>query len=321
MKRHIAALLLFAALLPALCAPALAADPDYTGPLDPETGEPLDASGERTGGERVLVAGSMYYDWKTHDFAYPVGDTLSEVHANAADGMVLTSPVTLSVNGEAVLTVYKDGREYDGDAGRVDQVGSYSVFAQSGGQSRRILGFTLVGSSTNALHTFTVPDGFYIRETTRDGEPMYADRYSVVMETEGAYAVEYECNATDLVYRLETTIDRTPTYLAFDGRIDGEGRVRSALRFTGMEANDRVYLSRSGENVDVTVDQDGVGIIRDPGTYKLTVVDPAGNPTEYEFIILQYYNLQSWVFFLLVFLSLAAVGVYVFVKRKQLKVA
>ena len=321
MKRIILALLLCAALLSAFCFAAHAADPEYSGPLDPETGEPLNGERGQADENRVRLSGNMYYDWLYRDFVYPVSDTLSEVHADAADGMVLTTPVSLRITGEAALSVYKDGIEYTGNTERISETGAYTVFAVQGGQSRRMLGFTLVGSSTNALHTFVVPDGFYIREATRDESYIYADRYSVSMETEGAYAIEYECSATDIIYKLETRIDRTPTLLEFSGKIDNQGRVRSALRFSGLEEGGTAILTRFGENVPVTVDQDGSGTIPDPGTYRLTVRDAAGNETEYDFVILQYFNLQSWVFFLMVFAAIAAVVVYVWMKRRRLKVA
>ena len=321
MKRHIAVLLLSAVLLTGLCAPALAADTSYSGPLNAETGEPLYSGDDREGTGRSSLSKTMYYDWNQRDFAYPIGDSLSEVHSNAADGMVLTTPVYLAVSGEADLSVFKDGNEYDGSLERIDAVGSYTVSATLGTQTRRMLSFTLVGSATNAIHTFLVPDGFYILSAERDGESIYADRYSLSMEEEGSYAVEYECSATDMIYKLETTIDRTPTELSFEGRIDNQGRVRSALKFSGVQEGDSVFLSRSGERVDVAVESDGTGVIKDPGNYSLIIKDPAGNGLEYDFIILQYYNLQSWVFFLLVIAAVTAVAVYVLLQRRRLKIA
>jgi hypothetical protein len=275
----------------------------------------------QSGSDRVALSKTMYYDWNRHDFAYPVGDSLSEVHSNAADGMVLTTPVSLSLTGDAVLSVYKDGQEFTGSLERIDEVGSYTVSVSLNGQTLRLLSFMLVGQSTNALHTFTVPDGFYILEATRDGAYVYADRYSLSMETEGVYAVEYECAATDLVYRLETTIDRTPTILNFEGVLDRQGRVRSALNFSGVQEGDSLFLTRSGESVVITAEQDGTGVIKDAGNYRLIVRDPAGNATEYDFIILQYFNVQSWIFFLMVFAALVAVAIYAVIERKKLKIA
>ena len=269
----------------------------------------------------TALSASMYYDWYTHDFAYPIGDTLGEVHCSAADGMVLTTPVSVTFNGEAPVAVYKDGSEYTGGLGRIDAVGSYTVSASVGGQNRRLLSFTLVGSSTNAIHNLVMPDGFYITEATRDGEYIYADRYTVSMETEGEYSIKYECSATDMVYKLETRIDRTPPALTFSGRLDKQGRVRSALSFGGLQAGDSIYLTRSGEYAECTLNEDGTGAVLDPGNYVMIVKDAAGNGVEYDFIILQYYNLQSWVFFLMVIAALFAVGMYVLLQRKRLKIA
>ena len=316
MIRKLISLLFCAMLLFALCAPALAVD------VDPETGEPAGSSqGQSGSSDRSLLSGSMYYDWIRRDFAYPVGDSLSEVHSTAAAGMVLTTPVTVSVKGETTLAIYKDGLEYTGSLDRIAEVGSYTVSAMVDGQPKRLLSFTLVGSSTNVLHTFIVPDGFYILDATRDGEPIFAGRYSVAMEEEGDYVVQYECSATDVVYKLQTTIDRSPTFLTFDGRIDSQGRIRSALKVTGAQTGDKLYLFRSGESVDLKVESDGSGVITEPGNYRLIVKDPAGNSVEYVFIILQYFNMQSWVFFLMVFAAVVTVLIYVLTKRRRLKIA
>ena len=321
MKPRIIALALTALMLLSLCAPALAADTDYTGPLDPETGEPKNEVDHRESESRSALSATMYYDWESHDFAYPVPDSLGEVHSNAADDMVLTTPVYINVTGEAPVTVYRNGSEYTGSLGRIDAVGGYTVSASVGGQTQRLMSFTLVGAGTNAIHTFVAPDGFYIREATRDGNPIYADRYSVSMETEGAYTVEYECVATDIVYKLETTIDRTPPALSFEGKTDSQGRIRSALKFSGLQDGDSLYLTRFGEWTAPTLNGDGTGEVTETGNYSMLVSDSAGNTVEYGFIILQYYNMESWIFFLLVFAVLAGVIIYIAVKRKRLKVA
>ena len=321
MKHRSLSLALCVLLLLCFCLPALAADTDYTGPLDPETGQPKGEAGAQDGNTRPALSDTMYYDWNTHDFAYPIPDTLGEVHSNAADGMVLTTPVTLTVTGDIPLSVYRNGSEYTGDLGRIAEAGGYTVSASVNGQSRRLLSFTLVGKSTNAIHTFLVPDGFYIREASRNGDPIYAERYSVSMEEEGAYTVEYECSATDVVYKLETTIDRTPPALILEGRVDGQGRLRSALKFSGLQAGDGVYLTRFGEYYPPEINSDGSGEVTDAGNYTMLVFDSAGNTVEYNFVILQYYNMQSWVFFLLVFAVAASVIIYIVVKRKRLKIA
>ena len=318
-KYRISALALALFLLLCLSLPALA-DTGYTGEINPETGQPYGEDTAQDTGDRVALSSGMYYDWISHDYVYPIPDSLGEVHVTAADGMVLTTPVTIVPGSDASVTVYLNGSEYTGSLSRCSDIGEYVISALVGGTTRRLMGFTLVGKTTCAVHTFVAPDGFYIIDAERDGESVYLDRYTADMEEEGSYSVSYECSATNMVYKLETTVDRTPPGLVFQGKLDSRGRVRSKLEFQGLAAGDSVYLSRSGVLVTPELKGDGTGVIYDPGSYVMIVTDEAGNSVEYDFIILQYLNLTSWAFFLLVFAVIAAVITYILVQRKRLKI-
>ena len=319
MKKRITTLALVLLLLLCLSLPALA-DTGYTGEINPETGEPYGEDAAKDSGDRVALSGSMFYDWTTHDYAYPIADSLGEVHVTAADGMILTTPVTIRPGTDASVSVYLNGSEYTGSLSSCTEAGEYVISALIGGTTRKLMGFTLVGKTTNAVHTFVAPDGFYIIDAQRNGESVYLDRYTADMEEEGAYTIEYECSATNIVYKLETSIDRTPPSLTFQGKADGQGRIRSRLDFQGLASGDRIYLNRSGTVTAPELNGDGTGAIYDPGNYVMIVTDAAGNSVEYKFIILQYLNVQSWAFFLLVFAVVAAVITYIVVQRKRLKI-
>ena len=319
MKRMILALMLALVFLFILSLPA-AADTGYTGVINPETGEPEDEQTPESYGDRTALTKNMYYDWSSRDYVYPIADSLGEVHVSAADGMALTTPVYIRASADASVVVFCNGSEYTGSLNSCSDAGEYVVSALVGGQQKRLMSFTLLGKTSNQLHSFVVPDGFYILEATRDGESAYEDRYSVDMEPEGAYAIEYECSSTNLIYKLETTVDRTPPALVFKGKLDKQGRVRSKLDFSGLQNGDRIYLERTGEAVVPELNGDGTGTIYDPGTYRMFVIDAAGNTVEYDFIILQYFNLQSWMFFLAVVLVIAAVTTYIVLQRKRLKI-
>ena len=319
MKKRIASQALALLLMLCLSLPALA-DTGYTGEINPETGEPYGENIAQDTGDRVALSGSMYFDWINHDYVYPIQGTLGEVHVTAADGMILTTPVTILPGTDASVSVYLNGSEYTGSLSSCTEAGDYVISVLIGGTTRKLMGFTLVGKRTNALHTFVAPDGFYIIEAQRNGESVYLDRYTAVMEEEGAYTIEYECSATNIVYKLETTIDRTPPALSFQGKVDSQGRIRSRLDFQGLAYGDRIYLNRSGTVVAPELNGDGTGTIYDPGNYVMIVSDEAGNSVEYDFIILQYLNLQSWAFFLLVFAVVAAVIAYIVIRRKRLKI-
>ena len=320
MKRKIISLALCALAMLLLSLPAMAGDTGYTGVINPETGEPYDEQTPDSYGDRTAINSAMYYDWGTRDYVYPISGSLGEIHVSAADGMVLTSPVYVRAGSDASVFVYLNGSEYTGSLSSCSAPGDYVVSAQVGGQIKRIMGFTLLGRVSSQLRDFVVPDGFYIVEATRDGESVYQDRYSVSLEGEGAYSIEYECSSTNLVYKLETTVDRTPPSLIFKGKTDRQGRIRSKLEFSGLEYGDGIYLARSGVQVAPETNSDGTGAIYDPGNYVMIVRDAAGNSVEYDFIILQYFNLESWMFFLLVVLIICAVAGYIIIQRKRLKI-
>ena len=298
------------------------ADTEYSGVLNPRTNQPAGTSqsSSSAAGDRDLISTGCYYDWTSHDYVYPVDGSLTEVHCSAADGMILNTPVSIDLGGDATISVYYNGSEYTGDASIVNSPGDYVVQARVNGANKRVLSFTLVGPYASSIQTFSVPDGFFITAATRDGVDIYLDRYLVDMGQEGTYSVSYECMSTDLTYTLDVIIDRTPPSLSFSGHIGQDNQVRSALKFSGVEPGGRVSLIRNGEITDVDVESDGTGIIRDTGIYLLRVYDAAGNMREYNFSILMYFDTSSWIFFLLVLASIGAVAGYILIKRKRLKI-
>ena len=310
---------LFAALMIMTPLAAFAVDTDYTGPLDPETNEPA-ASGSGESTSRIILTSTMYYDTNTRDYVFPVDGSLTEVHASVADGMVRSDAVSVSKGGDASVVVYCNGQEVTGDTTNLREVGDYLVSMAKGGTTVRILSFTIVGPTTNALHTFSAPDGFYIISATRDGRDVFDGRYQLNMEEEGLYKVEYECVATERVYSFTTTIDRTPPALRFSGKIDSQKRVHSALSFSGMESTDTMVLLRDAVQVNQHVNNDGTGTITDSGNYVMRVYDAAGNMKEYTFQIMVYLNAGAWLFVILVIAVIAAVVIYVFLKKKHLKI-
>lgn len=326
-------------LLLALAAPAYAeTDMDYTGRVDPVTGAPYGATpaGGAQASGRVQITDKMYYDWDAHDFVYPLPDALGDVHASVADGMVTTEPVRLTVPADSGVTIYRDGEEYTGDLGTINERGEYVVLAGPEIGTARLLSFTILGRSTNGLEYFNAPEGFYIRDVRyeadgefhrgengeeEEGEAYPFERYSAALSEEGAYRINCFCTATSVGYTLDTVIDRTPPRLSFDGRINEEGNAHSELVFDGMEPGDYISLTHNGEtvnNLELNPERTG-GTIYDSGSYVMQVFDAAGNMTQYEFTILTYFNTQSWVFVVLVMLVLVGTAAYIVIQRRKLK--
>lgn len=315
---RISAALLAAFMILGLSVCSVFADTDYTGELDPETNKPIGQSGAPAS-SRAILSGTMYYDNNTRDYVYPVEGSLTEVHSNMADGMITNSAASV-ITSDPSVTVYCNGQQCTGDLTNLREVGDYMVSVKSGSATMRLFGFSIVGPTTNSVNQYSVPEGFYIISVTRDGNDVFSDYYQVDMEEEGRYRIEYECGATDRRYVLETTIDRTPPQLRFSGKIDSNKRVHSKLQFSGLQAGDSIYLLRDATQVQPTVNSDGTGEITDSGNYVMRVYDAAGNMREYTFQIMVYLNAGAWIFVILVVGVIAAVGIYIFLKKKKLKI-
>ena len=293
---------------------------DYTGYLDPATNEPISDSEAGSGNGRDALSSTMYYDRETKDFVYTVSGTLTEVHSNAADGMILNTPVYLDGADGGSVTVYQNGNEYGGNFSGINEPGEYVVTMQQNGSKQRLFIFTIVGSATGLVHNYTVPDGFYLTKVTRDGENIFVDRYTADMEEEGDYVIEYECSANNSIYTLKTTIDRTPPQPVFSGNADSKGRIHSAVKISGLESSDTLVVYRNGGRATVNKNSDGSYTIPDTGTYYIQVYDEAGNVAEYNFSISMYLNASAFVFVVLLVLVIAAVVGFIIYKRRHLKI-
>lgn len=323
MKQWNRAALLGALLCAALCVGVFAADPSYTGTLDPLTGEPVNTLKQLGGvtGGRVQVSSGVEYDFDVHRFVYDLGVNQGELRSTVVDGMVLKDAVSIDYTKDAPVSVFFNGELLDGSLEQMSGIGDYVVTAQLDGRTSQVLQFTIVGESTNALQTFNVPDGFYVEEATRDEEDVYRDRYSVNMEAEGHYVIHYACIASGVGYTLETDVDRTPPELTLSGKFNEEMRTRSAVTFTGLQPGDTISVVNTGAAVRPELNGDGTGgTLYDEGSYTLTVFDAAGNSSTYEFVILTYLDANSVLFILLVLVIIGGVAAYVIVKSKNLEI-
>lgn len=306
--RFITVLLLTAALLLSLCLPAFAAGTHRDDLLPADLTEDENV---------VWLSETMYYDMLTHDFAYPVSETGLTVHANVADGMVVRGPV--SITG-TMLQAYRNSKPFDGSLTGLDTPGEYVIQSQVGSESLRLLSFTIVAATTSEINAYSAPSGMYFTNASRDGREIPFDRFEVPMQEDGAYLIEYECIETGISYSLDVTIDRQGPELSFSGSIDEDNRVHSALLVSGIEADGAIRVNLDGVDLDLTPNTDGTLELTDSGRYYIEAFDAAGNRTEYSYTILIYLNSSSVVFFILLFVSIAAVVAYILIKRKRLKI-
>lgn len=267
--------------------------------------------------DQVWVNDTVRYDYSGHCFVYTVGSNAAEVRASVLDEMIVKDSVTLSGSN---LTIYRNSQAYNWDQKEITEPGDYVVMAQSGSSSTRLMTFTIVGKTTATVHNYQVPDGMLVTAATLNGESLNLDRYAVPMEAEGLYHIEYECLSSGITYVLETTVDRTAPEVQFSGRIDDRNRVHSALSFSGLKEDERIYATLDGVEIQVPVRSDGTGELTQSGSYVIRAFDDAGNSSEYVYTVLIYLDASSIAFFALLAASAAAVIIYILLKRKTLQV-
>ncbi len=266
---------------------------------------------------RFLIQDGMGYDLSTQEFFYPVGNSGTEVLANVADGMIVTTPVRIQ---GATLLIYKDGELWTGKPENITEPGEYVVMAQTGNQTPRLFTFTMVDKASSTIYAYSLPRGMYVITATRNGEDTDHDRSVIPMQEDGLYHVEYEFAAAEKIYTLEINVDRTPPEVKFSGDIDSNNRVHSSLLISGLQDGDVVRANLDGSDIDVNVNADGTCELKQSGVYIITVFDAAGNRSEYGYTIMLYLNSGGVAFFALLIVSIVALCVYILIKRRRLKI-
>lgn len=265
----------------------------------------------------ILIKDGVSFDPKTREYVYPVGNSGTVVRATVADGMIVNSAVRIQ---GATLLIYKDGQLWEGDSTEIKEPGEYVVMAQTGNQTPRLFTFTVVGTATAEVYSYSVPSGMAVMAATRDGSEIDFERGNVPMQEDGLYHVEYTGLSTGAYYSLDLRVDRTPPKLQFSGNIDDHNRVHGPLTFSGMEEGDSIQVLLDGTQIAVDVKSDGTGELTQSGSYIIRVYDAAGNLSEYGYTILLYFNGGSLAFFALLLLSLVALVVYIVIKRRHLEI-
>ena len=294
-------------------------DADETDPAEDDTDDAWSSavsSPVLTENGTVWISDSMTYDPNTHQYVYPIGD--GEVRASVAHGMIVTNPVKIV---GATLLIYKDGLLWEGDPSGISEPGEYVVMGQTGSQILRLFTFTIAGSANNSIYAYNLPSGMIVTNATRNGEDTDYDRSTVPMQEDGLYHVEYESlSIAEAKYAVDINIDRTPPEIQFSGKIDENNRVHSALGFSGLQDGDTIQAKLDGEDIEVHVNPDGTGEFVESGSYVITVYDAAGNSTVYGYIVLLYLNASGLAFFAVLAASVAALLIYIYIKRKRLEI-
>lgn len=304
--------LILAMLLSVYCTWAYAAS-GYTGELDPETGEPIQEAAETSSSNRVTVSDGVYYDQERLGYVYNVNDQM-ELFCSVVDGMVVQRNVRVEADEGVDVTLYLDGEAVaDPDLTNIFKVGNYVVEVSVGGQTYQPVSFSIIGSMTNAMTGYNMPDGFVITEVTLDGEDIYEDRGYVSMATEGHYVVNYRCARSGMTYELDVIIDTTPPVLALS-ELNDRNQARGPVSIADVEEGASAVVLLDGKQITYKSE------LTESGEYQVILTDRAGNVSQYSFTILVYFDMNSLLFLGLTLAALASVGAYVVISRKKLAV-
>ncbi len=312
-KRSFLLSLLVTVLLGVLCAPAHAAF-GYSGPLDPETGEPLQSSSSSDAySDRVTVSDGVYYDRNRLGYLYTISDS-RQLLCTVANGMVVQEEVRVEPDAGVEVTVYRNGTALiEPDLTHIYETGDYVVEANVDGQRYQVLSFSIVGDVTCRLSGYTMPSGFAITGATLDGEETYYDRDYISMTQEGHYVVDYRCVRSGLSYELDVTVDTTPPVLALS-ELNEKNQARGPVSLADIEDGSSISITLDGKQISYKSE------LTESGEYQIVLMDKAGNVTQYAFTILIYFDLNSLLFFGIALAAVAAVGAYIVISRKRLTV-
>ena len=289
-------------------------DVDYDGPYDILTGLPIQNTEESV--QEASVSDSSTYDYTAKMFRFPVMGSTESVYASVAANMVTTQAVTIQPDETVAAVLYRNGKRLDYNFEKaIGQPGKYDLVIEKVDTQFQLFSFTIVNQKTGLLNTYQLPSGFYLTELVVDGNPKTIRQAGIVdLSEEGVYEITYKCSATNADYNLNIEVDHTPPEIVCDGVQNGYAR--GPVTVSGISGSDSVSLLFNGESVTIPKN----GKLVSPGIYELTVTDDAGNKTEENFTIRMYLNKQG-IIFTLVFLALvAALGIYVYIIRKRLRV-
>ncbi len=316
MKKKIGIWILTVLLLAGIFLPAVISSAantiGYTGPLDPETGEPISEDDGKSSGN-ISLDNRSWYNMDEMRFVYQIGS--DQISVNVADGMVLTDTVYIGYSDNPMIRVYKDGEEMSDLPNELSDPGSYVITSKDNSEYVENLSFQIVGRTTGALTNYIIPDGFYLTEVLRDGVDVTMGYGSVDLKEEGYYEITYMCSKTNMYYDLDIVVDHTPPQVEFVG-VNKKNKAKGPVTIKGLEEGDTVYVTRNNKETHLNYQNK----LKVTGRYYVKITDRAGNTVTRSFEILVYLNMKAWMFIGIIILIIAGVVVALVISRKRLRV-
>ncbi|MCL2500717.1 MAG: hypothetical protein FWE90_10365 [Defluviitaleaceae bacterium] len=250
--------------------------------------------------------------------------------SNVPNGMITNDPVFLMFPMENV-SITRNGLPFAYIPGTpIETAGQYVVSVTMELQLRLdVHHFRIVTTPVNDLVEFTAPDGFIIEEALIDGIAMQiTDPRVFPVFDDSEYRLTFAREGTR--YTVTVRIKRTPPQLVFMRMLetghmqeifiseDGDSFFEGPIAFAPHEQGDDVFtiqtvLNRSAYNP-------ANNTLTEPGRYRVTVTDQAGNSTAYTFRILYVMDVPTVWIIIIASVMLVLLGVYLIHNRMTLRV-
>ena len=291
-------------------------EPDVSVKITPEM-ELNGTTGIATEGEdgtlvnRVSVSDGVIYDFDLGKYCYPVAQ--GYVYSNVMDGMIVQGGVELSKDENVNYTVYYESEPLSvQDAAAFTDAGSYTVMTGSTEAEEKLFSFQIIGAAINEPTAYELPSGCVATAMKRDGVDVLTDIRKLDLSEEGFYSIFYRCVRNNLEYSLNFTVDHTAPTVSFEGLEDG--KARGEVTILDLEEGATLEVYRDGEKVAAKT------TLSQPGEYQIRVSDAAGNASLYSFYILFYLNAGGISFGVVLLLAILALGIYLYVSRKRVRI-
>lgn len=263
----------------------------------------------------AYVKDNCYFDAGAQVYVFAAKGQTEAIKCSVADGMVVKTPVKISVMQGMDPKLYLNGKLLENpDLENISGKGSYVLRLGEGDNGESILSFKIIGDYSN-MEYFNAPEGFAVESVTYNGNLSSYALNEVDLSKEGNVRISYVCSSNGVKYELETNIDHTAPVLELE-ELNEKFQARGPVDISEIEnePNFGARIVKDGEEIPYT------GILTQSGQYSVDVCDEAGNISSYVFTILIYLNVSSLLFIIGVALLIVFLIVYVFVSRKKLRI-
>lgn len=256
-------------------------------------------------------------------YMLPNGDSYT---ATVPNGMITSSPVTISPSTQVASVVTKDGESsHIFNKWNYTEPGNYQIqmlFISLESDNYEDIQayevthyFTIVGRKSNRIGAVPAPEGFEIISVKKDGLPQPVENSRCVfLEGDGVFEIRYYDTKTRSIYTATSfERDTAAPFLDFSEDIE-HGPVKGPVEFYKSDLRDQIYLYYNGNSS--LIDRSSLSA---EGKYTLKVVDEVGNSRLYNLEIKRSYGILETKTIILALIFLLGAGIDFFLFKRDME--